>query len=365
MKKLLTAVIISILASSIYALPGVNHFLKDNPGEFVYYKDNSFTRESYIGFLTYNETTFAARYFAPATDSLPAKNIELLYTINPDKEFVELTGERFITPIVPDDTEVINYIHDLIYEFGKRRKNIGEISPAAEQDKNLNPQVQYENKSSLILDFGLKSKEVFDQFGGEVSIYYDYLVPIFNIKLIKNNAGDTVLETVAIGMLKSSADRSFSEFSVIPPAPKNPAHKQKNKKPKANEVDFGSTTITLDQNWTTAGQFENVYFYGNAAMLRTAVIDKADFYLYLKTCLLSSKANFVPWKQISISRKADDVKITANSYSGEKDFINISQFKLKNEKMSENENSVLLMVISRQDYEEFQKYYSDILKSWR
>lgn len=365
MKKLITAVLISILAASIYALPGVKHFLKDNPGEFVYYKDNSFTRESYIGFLTYDETTFAARYFAPATESLPAKNIELLYTINPDKEFVELTGERFITPIVPEDTEVINYIHDLIYEFGKRRKNIGEISPAVEQNADLNPQVQYENKSSLILESGLKSKEVFDQFGGEVSIYYDYLIPVFNIKLIKNNAGDKVLEAVAIGMLKSSADRSFSEFSVIPPASKNSIHKQKNKKPAAKKVDFGTTAITLDENWTTAGQFENVYFYGNAAMLRSASINQEDFYLYLKTCLLSSKSNFVPWNQISISRKADDVKITANSYSGEKDFVNISQFKLKNEKMPETENSVLLMTVSRQDYEKFQKYYTDILKSWK
>ena len=78
---------------AVHAVPGTEHFIKDNSGEYVYYEDFSFNRKSYVGFLTYDEGTFAVRYFAPATETLPYKNIELLFTIDTSKDYIDMTDE--------------------------------------------------------------------------------------------------------------------------------------------------------------------------------------------------------------------------------------------------------------------------------
>jgi len=59
-------------AANLFALP-------DASGEYVYYRDSSFNRESYIGFLYYDDSTYEARYYAPPTESLAEKNIDMLF----------------------------------------------------------------------------------------------------------------------------------------------------------------------------------------------------------------------------------------------------------------------------------------------
>ena len=131
---LCTVVLFNVLiAGKLFALPGVIPYLEDVSGEYVFYRDYSFKRDTYIGFLYYNETTYAARYYSPATETLPAKNLEFLFTVDASKNALEMTGERIlmekcIGQIEQSDTDLINYVHDLIYEFASRRKKAGEIS---------------------------------------------------------------------------------------------------------------------------------------------------------------------------------------------------------------------------------------------
>ena len=175
MKKLLLAICsIFVMVLNANAIPGVNPFIKNQSGMYVYYRDYSFNRESYLGFLIYDEGTYAARYFAPGSDKDPPKEIEILFTIDPKKDYVDLTGERFLTPIVQEDTDVINYIHDMIYEFASRRKKAGDISPDAEKNPGANLILK---KSPSYMESGFISKEDFNQFGGEVFVYYDYTIP--------------------------------------------------------------------------------------------------------------------------------------------------------------------------------------------
>ena len=56
MKKLLLSIITSIIISAAsFALPGFTTFIPDSAGEYVYYRDSSFTRVSYIGILGYDD----------------------------------------------------------------------------------------------------------------------------------------------------------------------------------------------------------------------------------------------------------------------------------------------------------------------
>lgn len=362
MKKTLFAIIVFALAAfNAPALPGVKSFIKDSSGEYVYYRDRSFNRESYIGFLTYDDLTYAARYYAPANEMLPAKTIEFLFTLDSTKSYIDISGERFITPVTQEDAEIVNYIHDLVFEFGKRRQRIGEISPRAEKDKTVNPSVTYVD-STVLLDSGFKSKEEMFQFGGGINIYYDYLVPIFNIKKIETPT-DTVFEVVAIGSLKSTDDKSFDNFAPVPAA-KCSAHKPAAKKAQKT-IDFGTSSITLDEGWKQAGQVENFFFYDDYAMLGAGTILSRDFYLYLKTCLLSSGESFLPWNKISITRKADQVTVYSTGYTGTSNNYKINSFILKSAKLAEDENSMLTIVISEADYKLQKKYFTNILKSWK
>ena len=64
-KTFFTALALTLLCSVAFALPGVESYIPDESGEFIYYSDYSFERTSYIGFMYYNDSTYAIRYYAP------------------------------------------------------------------------------------------------------------------------------------------------------------------------------------------------------------------------------------------------------------------------------------------------------------
>lgn len=347
-----------------FAIPGVNHFLRDYPGEFIYYEDFSFSRKSYIGFLTYDEETFAARYFAPPTQDLPQKNVELLFTIDSSKDYIEMTGERFVTQITQEDTDIINYLHDLIYEFSSRRKKAGTISPEVKIDNSLNQQVKYVSATNF-LDSGFIKREDFSQFGGDVFVYYDYLAPIFNIKKITDNAGKNLFEAIASGKLSSSNDKSFSEFYPIIETRKKSDLKSIKKNPKKTVIEIEKSTLTLDENWKNAGEYENLFFYGDAlAFLQVGVINSSDIYAHQKMAILSSKEKFCPWNKISFIEEKNQITIYSTAFLENDSHRAITSFLLKNKNLSSTENAALSLVVPLDEYFNKQKYFSQVLKSW-
>ncbi len=167
MKKTILSIITTILlTASVFALPGFTSFIPDSAGEYVYYRDSSFTRESYIGILGYDDATIQIRYFAPKDDTakLPAKEIAILLTVDPKADVWTMTGEKIISAILPDtdDTDIVNYLHDLLYEFSARRIS----AVAVETD-------------SLILD------QDFAQFGGKVALTFDARIPLLISKILQ------------------------------------------------------------------------------------------------------------------------------------------------------------------------------------
>ena len=77
---------------------------------------------------------------------------------------MDMTGEMIMTEVDPnseDDVDILNYLHDIIYEFSSRRIKADPVEAEA---------------FSISQDY--------EQFGGKVSVCFDSLIPLFNIKSI-------------------------------------------------------------------------------------------------------------------------------------------------------------------------------------
>lgn len=318
-KKFLFVSVALLASLNLFALPGVQSPVPDTSGEYVYYRDYSFNRESYIGFLYYDDSTYEARYYAPETESLAAKNIDMLFTVDPNKDRLELTGERFVAPPQQDDIEIVNYIHDLLYELGARRAKL--------QESVL---VDYAKSKGPFMETGTKVSEDYEQFGGPVQILYDAAVPIFNLKKIVDYSGRDVFVVVTIGQLESSKDKSFAEF--VPPiqnaskrAPKEV--KSAKKETMTFRVEIGKKSVLLqafsaDKNWSLAGQ--SVWTLGDAAIAslqsmalpEDVLFGKEETAARLLRLFASSKNHaYSDWTALDIHADASRIKISSRTYN--------------------------------------------------
>jgi hypothetical protein len=278
-------------AASASALPGFSPYIDDVSGEYVYYRDYTFSRTVYVGFLYYNDSAYAVRYYAPedAGAKLPARSLEIFFSLDPRADHVELTGERIVGSVTPDDTDTINYMHDIFYELNSRRIKAGAVLPAGAVT-------------------GKTVKDDFPQFGGAVTVEYDCLVPLFNVKKITSADGSVLFQVVTGGALHSSEDTAFTVFTGVPDKYVDRTHvfsRDNGAKPK-KVVTTDGQTITLDSQWVQA--MDNLWLLGDTAIVSAAVIpvpggaasDKAD-YVVLRRMLQSTKDSYVNWSDISLA----------------------------------------------------------------
>lgn len=252
-KTLLTLIILFCGAAAAFALPGYTPFVPDTAGEYVYYRDYSFAHETYIGILNYDDTSYQIRYYTPANRdfAVAEKSIALLFSVDPEASFFDMTGEKIITDIDPygDDLDILNYLHDLLYEFSSRRIKCDELGAQP-----------------------VNSSQEYEQFGGNVTISFDSLIPLFNIKSIKNNQdGKLVFDCVTYGRIINAQDSSFEDFKGL--LPSKPYHAPTVKKVKGKAKKFTTQdgqTITLDSNWEQ--KMDNLWMFGEEASLSIATI---------------------------------------------------------------------------------------------
>ena len=301
MKKTILSIITTILlTASVFALPGFTSFIPDSAGEYVYYRDTSFNRESYIGILGYDDATIQIRYFAPLDDEakLPAKEIAILVTVDPKADYWNMTGEKIISTILPDtdDTDIVNYLHDLLYEFSARR--ISQV--AVESDK-------------VTID------QDYAQFGGNVAITFDARIPLFNIRSIANDKGDKVFDCVSIGTIKSSEDKTFEGFSGIKTL-ESDVQKETKKTAKPLVCKFENRSVTLDESWEQ--KMENFWTLGNDSLITMSVLPKVsenktlnDLYVQRKL-LESSEGSYTDFQncEITYTQAKDSYKLVSTSY---------------------------------------------------
>ena len=239
--------------AATFALPGYTPFVPDTAGEYVYYRDYSFTHETYIGILNYDDTSYQIRYYTPANRdfAVPEKSIALLFSVDPETAFFDMTGEKIITDIDPygDDVDILNYLHDILYEFSSRRIKCDELGAQP-----------------------VFSTQEYEQFGGQVEICFDSLIPLFNIKSIKNKQdGNIAFTCVTYGRIINAQDTSFEDFKGL--LPSKPYHAPTVKKVKGKSKKFTTQdgqTITLDSNWEQ--KMDNLWMFGEEASISIATI---------------------------------------------------------------------------------------------
>ena len=257
MKKRLCSTLLAacLLCACATALPQVKSYTPDFSGEFVYYRDLSFTTPSIVGFVYYNESTYGARYYCPPDKAAktPARDISIYFTIDAENGSIEFTGENILgSDGSQDDADIVNYLHDFFYEFAERRQRVELPEPVTVSDD-------------------------FAQFGGSVKITYNNLIPIFNVEKLSGPEGTDVLFVETVGILSDGNDPAFSYYKGTQTLPKDKKRGFDRKLfAKAKRVKLGSQSVTLDEGWE-AGT-ENLYLLGDSALLTLTEIARPDLF---------------------------------------------------------------------------------------
>ncbi|MCR5063189.1 MAG: hypothetical protein K6A89_07905 [Treponema sp.] len=369
MKKFFISIICLItFASSVFAIPYFSTIVKDEAGEFVYYRDFSFLRESYIGLLAYDDTTLQVKYYAPSdpAKNLAEKEIAILVTIDPETSYMKLTGEKIISEISPDseDVDIVNYLHDILYEFNSHKV----------QETNIPDQTWADFSSLTKKDFVLERKltQQYDQFGGIVEITYNPIIPLFNISQIKAPDGSIALSCVTIGKINSSDDKTFDAFKGIPEE-KAKKSKGKLKAKKASEYTYENQKISLGTEWKRVSDasdesiIENLFVLDTDAFISLNEIPSEyvdNIYYLLRKLIQSSDNSIGDFKNsyIKYDAKTSVYEIYIENYNQKNNSKLVKIIKLSDS--AETKFSYVSLAVFKNAYDANVSYFRNILKSW-
>lgn len=295
LKKIyLSVLLLFILIGFVFSLPGYKENLPTESGEYIYYKDNSFAQETYLGFLYYGEDSIGVRCFSK--DNF---DIFILFSLDEKENFIKLTGERIVSQITPKDVEVVNYIHDMLYELASRRKKVQNDFDSLNNDN-----------SSITKQF--VSSQEFVQFGGQVQITFDGTIPVFNIYSITDISGKVFLQAVTMGTLVDNADTSFEKFTGFEFLPQEKEEVKKKKLSKKEKKLFEETKQIYDSSWkkvdSMPGEFNTlgdvaIYWEFPLEIVRDTSINESSkqvFDYFSRNNRLSSSGTYVYLPESSV-----------------------------------------------------------------
>lgn len=359
-KKVILSLVLSTLAAASFALPGFKPFLPDLNGEYVYYKDNTFERESYIGLLCYDENTFQLRYYAPKSSNLPEKIVATLITVDSSQNFMDIVGENVIEADYSseEDVDIVNYLHNLMYDFSAQRISLGELTPQTEN---------YKNNISL-QENGLKVSADLPQFGGDVYINYDCVIPFFNVKQISNPDGKVLFECVSLGKINSTEDTSFDRYVKIPESGRVKLNSVKPKKSKKMECSAGNQKITLDESWEHKSEI--IWVQNNDAIISLATYQKPKDnvpqlyfqYILIRLLLETKSDNIIDYASSEVIFTENGFRINATSFmpSASKTYYTIKYLTLNDE----GDYDFMSFAATKSAYIQKCSYFDKILKTY-
>ena len=351
-KLLLTLTILLCVTVSAFTLPGFTPFVPDTAGEYVYYRDYSFNRESYIGILNYDDTSYQIRYYAPADRDLvlPETNLAILFSLNPESNFFDMTGEKIITDVDPygDDVDILNYLHDLLYEFSSRRIKLDDLEGTE-----------------------IFTTQEFEQFGGKVTMCFDSMIPLFNLKQILGANNELIFNCITFGRILDGEDTTFEDFKGLVPAQEY--HAPTKTKIKGKSVKYkleDGQQITLDSNWTQ--EMENCWMYGEEAFVTIASIPKYfedqslnDLFI-MRRILESTGGSYtdIETAEFKFDVKKYTIRIIAKSSQPENNRV-VYVIKQITTDPSKEINSYLSLAAYEDSYLDKSSYYTKLLKSFK
>ena len=114
MKKvpLLLCAALFLFAGVLSALPGVADFLPTESGRYVYYRDEANAAGAYIGFLQYDEGTYAIRFYSPRSER-GTKELNVFISLDPNKDYFARRGKRVGKTRKPEDADTLSYLYGL------------------------------------------------------------------------------------------------------------------------------------------------------------------------------------------------------------------------------------------------------------
>ena len=351
MKKRLCSVLLAslLLCVSATAIPLVKRYTPDYSGEFVYYRDNSFKTPSLVGVIYYNEATYGARYYCPADKATktPERDITIYFTIDAENNSIELTGENIIgSDGSQDDADIVNYLHDFFYEFAERRQKFDMMSPEP-----------------------VTITDEHAQFGGDVKITYNNLIPIFNLERLSSLDGTDILTVETVGILSDSADPAFSSYKGMKGIPKDKTRKFSKKAfAKAKPVTVGHQTVSLDDSWQPGT--ENMYLLGDSALLTLTEIARPDSFkdspdqfqeILIRKLGEGSSTSYTLWQQRKCTVKDYTVKL--DSVFWEPTEGNVTRDFKRLTRLSDGSYTLMVLTVFDGVYGKKKSYFDDILGS--
>lgn len=351
-KTVLMAAAFAAASAALSALPGVTQYIPDVSGEYVFYRDTSFERTAFVGFVYYDESTYGVRYYAPAGGTkkqpLAEKDIQLYFTVDAAQTHFEPTGERIVGAVSAEDTDIVNYLHDMLYEFTARRQLAGDVTSTRTVEQN------------------------FPQFGGDVALEFNAFIPVFNLQCIKSLSGSTIFQVVTTGILSVGADgatdSSFTDFKGFPAKLKDSTHPFKPNKKAAPSTytytkdDSAAQTITLDSQWMQYA--DNFFFLGKNALLTFDIVPAkhAGTDQLVRSLIRNTKSSYSDWEHLSIKTEGAKTVITVPVYA--QDSNSIMQSCKVIEKLSSGANAFLIMTVFDGAYTKNQAYFESVLNSY-
>ena len=297
--KTIACAVVFLCIQAAHALPGFTPYIEDASGEYVYYEDKTFTRKSYVGFLCYDEATYAVRYYAPKTAEDAPLAVTIFVTLNPSSEHLEITGEKQIASGSPRDGEIVNYLEDMMYTLNAHRSKAGSI--VRENERIVPDDIM--------------------QFGGKVVVEYDYLIPLFNVARIAKGSDMSILfDVVSVGKLTSSSDSAFSNFTGFPEsyADKKTSSPRKKSSAKKMTLSFDGQKFDADEAWVQ--KMDNMWMLENDAVISMASLPKlaeasqrAEA-LVIRRLLEGNGTSYADWRRASVRNAGGSYTLAAVFY---------------------------------------------------
>lgn len=369
MKNLNTKKIFAVLGSLflsnfIYSLSAVSPQIQDISGEYVYYSDKTFSDKSasIVGFIYYDDENYAIRYYSPAVNDSKnprlEKDISVYIKLNAQNPNVEFLGEKIIGATNFEDADIVNYLHDLFYEFTQRRQKLEFPQEAKTFSQNQN----------------------FAQFGGNVSLDFNIYIPIFNLESIKSSDGKILFQALTCGKLSNSQDSSFTDFKGVQGLPKDKKRNFKvSSKAKKLQVNFENNinsqkivqNLTLDENWKQG--MENLWLLGDYAILSLSLIQNpqqnpnqenfADF--LIRHFIQSTNQSYALFPYLNLEQNQNSIKITNVFFEPQSE--NVTRDIKILTKISSSSETYALLTLTMFDnvYQKNKKYFTSILSTYK
>lgn len=354
MKKHFFSAFLIFFQFFLNALPGFKPYIMDFPGDYVFYRDYSFKNESYVGFLYYGNSAYSAKFISPQNQEQgkPEKSVSIYFTVDESKNFMEFTGEKVVSLPGEEDIQLVNYLHDLIYEFSAKRISV--------QDVNAQ-NVSYNSRD--FLHSGLVQNAKFEQFGGDVKIIFDYAVPLFNIKAILNFLDEVQFEIVTAGRISSEKDNEFEKFSGFSDSDSS-SGKMKIKKSKKKEFSFENVKVVLDENWVQ--KMENIWFLSDSAFVCVNKISQPQINIdfIFRQMLLNTENSFYDWKNFIVQKEKDYFTIDGTIYNAQNKRKSKNLIKILSAKENPSEFYAFNSSVLEKAYKKNEKYFNSIRDSF-